>query len=147
MGAGCEARGTGWPRYDSIAVIMEGLPEPPYQPLYLMPFHCAGLCDEVINDAAGGAAFAHAETQRRCGRDGGWRAGRECRWPRRLQRRHVANAFDSETRVIGNAETLFRIFLGVNVGGDGLAAVRTLAKVKSSAIMPRQPSVPNLICG
>ncbi len=48
MGAGCGARGTGWPRYDSMAVIMEGLPEPPNQPLYFTPFHCAGLCDEVI---------------------------------------------------------------------------------------------------
>ena len=25
-----------------------GLAEPPYQPLYLTPFHCAGLCEEVI---------------------------------------------------------------------------------------------------
>ena len=27
---------------------MEGLPEPPYQALYLTPFHCAGLCELVI---------------------------------------------------------------------------------------------------
>ena len=41
-------RRSGLPRYDSIAAIIDGLPEPPYQPLYLTPFHCAGLCDEVI---------------------------------------------------------------------------------------------------
>jgi hypothetical protein len=28
--------------------MIEGLPEPPYQALYLTPFHCAGLCEEVI---------------------------------------------------------------------------------------------------
>ena len=28
--------------------MMEGLPDPPYQALYFTPFHCAGLCDEVI---------------------------------------------------------------------------------------------------
>src|SRR5580698_4291118 len=48
MGAGCAGRATGLPRYDSIAAIMEGLPEPPYQPLYFTPFHSAGLCDDVI---------------------------------------------------------------------------------------------------
>src|SRR5580658_9673814 len=31
-----------------MAAIMDGLPEPPYQPLYLTPFHCAGLWEEVI---------------------------------------------------------------------------------------------------
>ena len=31
-----------------MAAMMEGLPEPPYQALYLTPFHCAGLCEEVI---------------------------------------------------------------------------------------------------
>ena len=31
-----------------MAAIMEGWPEPPYQPLYLTPFHSAGLCEEVI---------------------------------------------------------------------------------------------------
>src|ERR1039457_5396582 len=48
MGAGFAARATGWPRYDSISAMMEGLPEPPYHALYFTPFHCAGLCDEVI---------------------------------------------------------------------------------------------------
>src|SRR5580658_433564 len=48
MGVGCEGRASGWPRYDSISAMMEGLPEPPYQALYLTPFHSAGLCDEVI---------------------------------------------------------------------------------------------------
>jgi hypothetical protein len=47
-GRGLRGAGTGLPRYDSMAEIMEGLPEPPYQPLYLTPFHCAGLCEEVI---------------------------------------------------------------------------------------------------
>src|ERR1017187_7888131 len=48
MWAGCGGLAAGWPRQASIAAIMDGLPEPPYQPLYLTPFHCAGLCDEVI---------------------------------------------------------------------------------------------------
>src|SRR5665213_2267372 len=48
MGAGLSARATGLPRYDSISAMMEGLPEPPYQALYFTPFHCAGLCDDVI---------------------------------------------------------------------------------------------------
>src|ERR1039458_7324780 len=48
MGAGSAARATGLSRYDSISAIIEGLPEPPYHPLYFTPFHCAGLCDEVI---------------------------------------------------------------------------------------------------
>ena len=33
---------------DSISAMIDGLPEPPYQALYFTPFHCAGLCDEVI---------------------------------------------------------------------------------------------------
>src|SRR5580658_6439662 len=48
MAAGWADLGTGAPRYDSISAMMEGLPEPPYQALYLTPFHCAGLCDDVI---------------------------------------------------------------------------------------------------
>ena len=48
IGAGCADRAAGFPRYDSISAIIDGLPEPPYQPLYFTPFHCAGLCDEVI---------------------------------------------------------------------------------------------------
>src|SRR5580704_3194011 len=48
MAAGFAGRGTDSPRCDSMAAIIEGLPEPPYQPLYLTPFHCAGLCEEVI---------------------------------------------------------------------------------------------------
>ena len=31
-----------------MSVMMEGLPDPPYQALYFTPFHCAGLCDDVI---------------------------------------------------------------------------------------------------
>src|ERR1700761_6639028 len=48
IGAGLAGRGTGLPSCNSIAEIMEGLPEPPYQALYFTPFHWAGLCDEVI---------------------------------------------------------------------------------------------------
>src|ERR1035438_8619844 len=48
MGAGLSARATGLSRYDSISAIIDGLPEPPYHALYFTPFHCAGLCDEVI---------------------------------------------------------------------------------------------------
>ena len=40
--------GTGLSRYDSIAAIIDGLPDPPYHALYFTPFHCAGLCDDVI---------------------------------------------------------------------------------------------------
>src|ERR1035437_3486536 len=45
---GCAGRATGWRRRDSISAMIGGLPEPPYQALYLTPFHCAGLCEEVI---------------------------------------------------------------------------------------------------
>ncbi len=48
MAAGPSARGTGVPKKPSIAAMIDGLPEPPYQALYLTPFHWAGLCDEVI---------------------------------------------------------------------------------------------------
>ena len=48
IAAGCAARGTGCPRCDSISAMIEGLPEPPYQALYFTPFHCAGLCEDVI---------------------------------------------------------------------------------------------------
>src|SRR5579863_9993307 len=48
MAAGVDALATGFPRKDSISAMMEGLPEPPYQALYFTPFHCGGLCDEVI---------------------------------------------------------------------------------------------------
>jgi hypothetical protein len=48
MGAGFAARAIGRPRYDSISAMIDGLPDPPYQALYLTPFHWAGLCDDVI---------------------------------------------------------------------------------------------------
>src|SRR5579863_756742 len=48
ISAGRGACGVGLPRYDSIPAMIEGLPEPPYQALYLTPFHSAGLCDDVI---------------------------------------------------------------------------------------------------
>src|SRR5579863_7370715 len=48
MVAGFAAFATGLSRYDSISAMIEGLPEPPYQALYFTPFHCGGLCDEVI---------------------------------------------------------------------------------------------------
>ncbi len=28
--------------------MIDGFPEPPYHALYFTPFHCAGLCDDVI---------------------------------------------------------------------------------------------------
>ena len=28
--------------------MIDGFPDPPYQALYFTPFHCAGLCDDVI---------------------------------------------------------------------------------------------------
>src|ERR1017187_854648 len=48
MDPGCADRATAPPRGDSISAMREGLPEPPYHALYFTPFHCAGLCDEVI---------------------------------------------------------------------------------------------------
>src|ERR1017187_2104611 len=48
MDAGCADRATDSQRWDSISAMMEGLPEPPYHALYFTPFHCAGLCEEVI---------------------------------------------------------------------------------------------------
>ena len=123
MGAGCAARGTGLPRYDSMAAIMEGLPEPPNQPLYLTPFHCAGLCDEVIimppaasrsrtpKLKAGVGVTALASMDGNSGGSDNLSAGlREC--------------FRSEARVVADAETTWRIFLGgafagVDVRGDG----------------------------
>src|SRR5580698_7939753 len=48
MGAGAADLAAGLPRYDSMAAMIDGLPEPPNQALYLTPFHWAGLCEEVI---------------------------------------------------------------------------------------------------
>src|SRR5512146_468626 len=48
IGAGFALFATGFPRYDSISAMIDGLPEPPYHALYFTPFHCAGLCDDVI---------------------------------------------------------------------------------------------------
>ncbi len=48
IAAGFSACATGLPRYDSIAAMIDGLPDPPYHALYFTPFHCAGLCDDVI---------------------------------------------------------------------------------------------------
>src|SRR6516162_5677445 len=48
IAAGFAAFATGCPRNDSISAMIDGLPDPPYHALYFTPFHCAGLCDDVI---------------------------------------------------------------------------------------------------
>ncbi len=106
-----------------MAAIMEGLPEPPYQPLYFTPFHCAGLCEEVImmppaaprsrtpKLSAGVGVMALASMDGNAGGGDNFSAG-------------AGKGFRAEARVVADAEAFGGIFLaepllGVDVGGDG----------------------------
>ena len=104
-----------------MAAIMLGLPEPPYQPLYFTPFHCAGLCEEVImmppaaprsrtpKLRAGVGVTASASCTGMPVAGGDFSAG-------------ACKCLRPETRVISDAETLGGISLRVNVGGDGFGS-------------------------
>ena len=71
------------------------------------------------HDAAGGAALAHREAERRRGRDGVGQFDANARG-RNDFGAGACKCLRAEARVVADADSLVRIFLRVNVGGDGL---------------------------
>jgi hypothetical protein len=110
MGAGLRGAGDGLAEIRLDLAIMEGLPEPPYQPLYFTPFHCAGLCEEVImmppaaprsrtpKLSAGVGVMALASMHGNAGGGDDFSAG-------------AGKGLRAEARVVADAEALGGVFL------------------------------------